>query len=303
MGDTRDVAIVGSGPAGLSAALLLGRSRLRVVVCDHGRPRNRAAQAVHGFLGLDGLEPSALRERGKKECLSYGVAFVGSKVIRASSDEVNGKSLFQLELENGEIIAARKLLLATGVEDQLPEVTGLNELYGVSVHHCPYCDGWEHQDERLVALGDGDAAVTLSITLLNWSRDITCCTNGAALNQSDSQRLQKYEIKYRHERITELTGRNRVLEQVHFAVGTPIECDALFFSADQGQRSNLPQMLGCNCNEEGLVISHGKQGSGVRGLFIAGDADGDVQFAIVAAAEGAIAATAINSELQAEDYP
>src|SRR5688572_5632492 len=102
MGDTRDVAIVGSGPAGLSAALLLGRSRLRVVVCDHGRPRNRAAQAVHGFLGLDGLEPSALRERGKKECLSYGVAFVGSKVIRASSDEVNGKSLFQLELENGE---------------------------------------------------------------------------------------------------------------------------------------------------------------------------------------------------------
>jgi thioredoxin reductase len=154
-----------------------------------------------------------------------------------------------------------------------------------------------------VAYGKGTSAAKLSVTLLGWSRTVTCCTDGEPLDSSDSQRLRKYGIEVRNERIIALTGTNGRLSEVRLAAGQPLACDALFFSSEQGQRSSLPQMLGCKCNDEGLVETEGKQGSGVRGLFLAGDADGDVQFAIVAAAEGAIAATAINTELQDEDYP
>jgi len=301
--DTFDVAIIGGGPAGLSAALLLSRSRRRVVVCDHGRPRNYAAKAVHGFLGLDGIEPSTLRKQAAEECSSYGVAFVHGEVVSASCRETKGKSLFQFELKSGRKIHARKLLLATGVKDQLPKLSGLSDFYGDSIHHCPYCDGWEHRDKRLVAYGKGFSGAKLAVTLLQWSPSVTCCTDGEPFGSGNRERLQKYGIEVRNERITALVGNDGRLEEVRFASGQSLECDALFFSSEQGQRSSLPKMLGCKCNDEGLVESKGKQGSGVRGLFLAGDADGDVQFAIVAASEGAIAATAINAELQEEDYP
>jgi len=298
-----DVAIIGGGPAGLSAAITLSRARRRVIVCDHGRPRNYAAKAVHGFLGLDGIEPNALRRRAAEECYSYGVSFEHDEVIEASCPASQGKSLFEVKLKEGRTIRARKLLLATGVKDQLPELPGLENFYGTSIHHCPYCDGWEHRDKRLVAHGKGPSAAKLAVTLLQWSPSVTCCTDGEALDASETRRLQQYGIEYRGEHIGALAGNGGQLEEVHFVTGQPLQCDALFFSAGQGQRSSLPQMLGCKCDEDGLIKSEGKQGSGVCGLFLAGDVDGDVQFAIVAAAEGAIAATAINTELQEEDYP
>ena len=301
--DTFDVAIIGSGPAGLSAALFLGRSRRRVVVCDHGKPRNYAAKAIHGLIGLDGIDPTALRRRAAEECSSYGVSFEHDEVVTASCGETKGKSLFHVELKKGRKIQARKLLLATGVKDQLPQLPGFDNFYGVSIHHCPYCDGWEHRDKRLIAYGKGTSAAKLSVTLLGWSPRVTCCMAGEPLDSSDRRRLKKYGIEVRDEPITALVGNHGRLEEVRFAAGQPLECDALFFSAEQGQRSGLPEMLGCKCDEDGLIESEGKQGSGVCGLFLAGDVDGDVQFAIVAAAEGAIAATAINAELQDEDYP
>jgi thioredoxin reductase len=211
--------------------------------------------------------------------------------------------LFRFNLENGLSIQARKTLLATGVQDSLPELTGLKTFYGQSVHHCPYCDGWEHADERLVAYGKGDEAAKLAVTLLAWSKNVTCCTDGVKLGPKVASRLAKYGIDYRCEKLCELCGSDGALKEIRFSDGDRLATDAFFFSAGQGQRSPLPRLLGCECDSEGLIVSKGKQGSQVRGVFIAGDADGDVQFAIVAAAEGAIAATAINSELEEEDCP
>jgi thioredoxin reductase len=302
MDDLFDVAIVGGGPAGLSAALVLGRSRRRVVVCDHGKPRNYAAKAIHGYLGHDGISPAEFRQLGRKECETYALSFIDQKVVAASCQDIENRSMFQLKLQNGGLLQARKLLLGTGVEDRLPQIPRLNEFYGITVHHCPYCDGWEHRDKRLIAYGHGAPAAKLAVTLLAWSRDVTCCSDGSRLSSADMNTLRCHEVNVREERVVALVGNYGILEQVQFASGPPSPCDALFFSADQGQRSKLPQMLGCECNEDGLIDSTGKQGSGVRGLFLAGDADGDVQFAVVAAAEGAIAATAIHAELQEDGF-
>jgi thioredoxin reductase len=297
-----DVAIVGGGPAGLSAALVLGRSRRRVVVCDHGKPRNYAARAVHGYLGLDGLAPAELRERGRRECQSYGVTFVDHEAIAARRNDTAGQSRFELELKNGEALSARKLLLATGVCDELPPIPGIESFYGESVHHCPYCDGWEHRDQHLVACGQGKSVIDLALMLLAWSRKVTCCTNGASLIPRDLERLRKNRIEVRTNAIAGLEGNSNVLETLLFTDGQSFQCDALFFTADQTQQCRLPEMLGCECDDRGCIVSKGKQGTGIRGLFLAGDADGDVQFAIVAAAEGAVAATAINAEIQSEEH-
>jgi thioredoxin reductase len=303
MRENFDVAIVGGGPAGLSAALVLGRSRRRVVVIDDRKPRNYAAKAINGFLALDGLSPTALLDRGREQCASYGVKIIDAKVVSGNRTELKAGSRFELKLENGETLQASKLLLATGVKDELPQIAGFDDFYGVTVHHCPYCDGWEHRDERLIAYGQEKSAVKLAIMLLAWSDHVTCCTDGALVSPDDLAQLERNGIDHRNETVLELKGVDGVLEEIRFNAGNPLACDAMFFATGQGQRSELPRMLGCDYNKEGLVDVKGKQGSGVRGLFLAGDADGDVQFAIVAAAEGAIAATAINAELQEENHP
>lgn len=299
-----DVAIVGGGPAGLSAALVLGRARRGVVLCDHGRPRNYAAQAVHGYLGLDGLTPAEIRDRGRRECAAYGVKLLDVEVTGASREESNGRTRFRIELAHGEVLHARKLLLASGVRDELPAVAGIDSFYGVSVHHCPYCDGWEHRGKRLVAFSQKPAsAASLAIMLRAWSEQVTCATHGNALDAAERERLGRAGVKCREEEVAALEGEGGKLRGIRFADGSFLECDAMFFSAGQKvQCAEISKALGCDCDERNQLVAEGKQGSGVRGLFLAGDADGDVQFAVVAAAEGAIAATAINAELQEEDF-
>lgn len=295
-----DVAIIGGGPAGLSAAIVLGRARRRVVVIDHGQPRNYAAQTVNCYLGLEGLTPQEFRERGRKQARHYGVEFLDTEakqIIRCEEPP----TCFRIATSDGSNISVRKLLLATGTRDVLPSLANLTELYGKSVHHCPYCDGWEHRDERLVAWGESTTVVSLALELKTWSASVTACSHGQALDPKELAQLHDNHIDLRSEPVVRLEGAEGRLREIIFASGPPLPCDALFFSAGQHQCSHLPESLGVNCDEQGLVRTTSKQGTGVPGLFLAGDADGDVQFAIVAAAEGAIAGTAINQELQQDD--
>jgi thioredoxin reductase len=298
-----DVAIVGGGPAGLSAALVLGRARRSVAVFDHGRPRNYAAQAVHCFLTRDGIAPEELRNLARSEAANYGVQFIDEEVVAARplASAGSDRTAFAVETATQQFVS-RTVLLSTGVTDVLPDIPGFRELYGVSVHHCPYCDGWEHRDQRIAVLGANEAPAGLAASLKTWSPHVTACLNGQALDECDRKLLANHEIDCRHERVARLHSKNGILSEVVFELGPPLECDALFFRADQVQRSPLAKMLGCETDEE-HVKTETKQDTCVEGLFVAGDADGDVQFAIVAAAEGAIAATAINTLLQKQDRP
>jgi len=292
-----DVIIVGGGPAGLSAALMLGRARRRVLVCDHGRPRNMHARALHGYLSRDGISPGELLKLGRAELVRYGVEFRQGEVIDARRVEHG----FELYLHDGNVFQSRKLLLATGMRDQLPRVEGLTDLYGKSVHHCPYCDGWEWRDRRLAAYGHGKPGLGLALLLRNWSDDVVVLTNGTRGWQGqyraviESQQLPVYQQK-----IARLEGCDGMLQRVVFEDGSHLERDALFFNTGQRQKSDLAAQLGCEFDKKGGVVVDSRARTGVPGLYLCGDASRDVEFVVVAAAEGAAAAITINKEFQEE---
>lgn len=294
-----DVLVVGGGPAGLSAALVLGRSRRRVVVCDAGRPRNGAAPHAHGFLTRDGVPPLEILALGRKELLTYDVQIHDAVVTRVEA-ATGGMTA---TLQDGTRLLARKLLLATGVVDELPEVPGFTDFYGTSIHHCPYCDGWENRDRPLAVYGRATEASGLAQSLLTWSRDLVVCTDGRPLTRTARVRLAAADIPARTERIVRLEGTRGQLERIVFADGPVLERHGLFFTTGQGQRSALAEQLGCRFTKTGHVQCDGKGRTSVPHVFIAGDANGDTQFVVVAAAEGAKAAVAINKELQEADRP
>jgi thioredoxin reductase len=293
-----DIAIVGGGPAGLSAAIVLGRACRRVVLFDDGEYRNFAAQSVHCYLGLDGISPDELRDRGRKEAYKYGVCIQNVKVSSTRRIATEGPYSTQFEVSTvKQSFACRALILATGIKDMLPQINGLAGLYGRFVHHCPYCDGWEYRDKRLVALGSGSSAVELALSLRGWSVNVTACTNGHTPSDTDGKRLARNEVQLRVERVAGLAEEDNRLRELHFEHGEPVPCDALFFSADQTQSSELPTSLGCRKADDGLITTDDKQCPHVPGLFVAGDLHSDVQMVSVAAAEGVIAAKSANKML------
>lgn len=295
-----DVIIVGAGPAGLSAALLLGRCRRRVLVCDAGEPRNAAARAVHGFFTRDGTSPAALRQVGREQLRQYtSVELRNVGVV----DAQRAGTGFSVELSGGESVSGRKLLLATGVVDHLPPVEGIERLYGRSVFHCPYCDGWEVADRPIAIYGRGALGRGLALELTAWSRDLVLCTDGPAqLSSEDLAHLLRAGIGVREERVLRVEGTDGgALERIVFATGDVLPRHALFFNIGQRQRSDLPARLGCAFTESGDVWTGQYESTSVPGLYVAGDASRLVQLVVVAAAEGAEAAFAINMALLKED--
>jgi thioredoxin reductase len=293
-----DVIIVGAGPAGLSAALMLGRSRRRVLVCDTGRPRNAASRAMHGFLTRDGMPPSEFLRVAREQLQQYDT--VEMRDVEVTHAECRD-GRFHVTLQHGICLTARKLLIATGVADNLPSIPGFRELYGIGVFHCPYCDGWEVRDQPLAVYGRGARGFGLSLELTGWSRDIVLCTDGPSeLSAGDLDRLTRNGIIVRGDRVARLEG-TASLERIVFENGDALVRSALFFTAGQTQQSQLARALGCEINEKGTVRTGKYETTHLTGLYVAGDASRAVQWVVVAAAEGAEAAFAINTDLLKED--
>jgi thioredoxin reductase len=293
-----DVVIVGGGPAGLSAALLLGRSCRRVVVCDSGQPRNIRSHAMHGYLTRDGIPPADFLNRAREELAPYGVVMQRREVVHA---ERFADGRFEAHLDDGTRYRSRKLLLATGVVDKIPAIDGIDPLYGSSVFHCPYCDGWEVRDRPLAVYGRGRSGIELSRSLKAWSSDVVLCTDGGRIGPADRLRLESEGIGLRGEPIERLNGTEGRLTEIVFQTGEPLPRQALFFTTGQRGHSDLPAKLGCAVNTKGTISTDRRQQTTVPGLYVVGDISRDMQLVIVAAAEGARAGIAINMALIEED--
>jgi thioredoxin reductase len=242
------------------------------------------------------------RQTARQQLAKYRITFRDQSVTAAQS-VVDGAepTLFNIACDGVAPTIVRKLLLATGLRDRLPSIANIEEFYGRSVHHCQYCDAWQHRSQHLAAIGDGPRAVGLAVALRTWSTQVTACLNGMTISAADEDRLIRNGIGCRAERATAIKGVDGQIESLIFAQGPPLHCDCLFFHSEEAQRSPLATSLGCRYEPDQIISTVGKQGTGVRGLFVAGDADGDTQFTIVAAAEGAKAGVAINRELQDDD--
>jgi thioredoxin reductase len=288
-----DAAIVGGGAAGLSAALVLGRSCRRVILFDDGRPRNAVATEMHGFITRDGTPPAEVLRIAREELRRYpGVECVSAHVSEAKRDG----DLFALRTREGAQVRARRVLLATGLYDALPEIDGLRERWGKSVFVCPYCDGWEVRDRRLAVIGIGDAAVGLAQELYQWSNDLLICTQGEGVRAQQQRWIDAAGATVRNESITALTG-----EAIVFEGGSRERCDAAFLCAPLRQRYPLVDMLGCLVRENGEIAVDDRGRTSASGVYAAGDAVTTIHQVVLAAASGVRAAMAINQDQLEED--
>jgi len=291
-----EVLIVGGGPAGLSAALVLGRCRRRVLLCDTGKPRNISSRAMHGFLTRDGISPRRFLELAHRELGAY-------PCVRRVSVEVTSirrsKGGFAAVLGNGRRLRASRVLLATGLVDAIPDLPGVSKFYGRGAFHCPYCDGWELRDQPLVVYGKGRRGYKFAKTLLQWSSQVTLCTNGPLqLGAEQVRDLDRLGVRVERSKIVRLAGRGR-LESVLLQNGRKLPCRGFFFNTPSYPKSPLANKLGCEFNAKGGICTRGYGATAIPGLYAAGNILRDVQLVIVAAAEGARAAFDINCDLQA----
>jgi thioredoxin reductase len=297
--DEIETVIIGGGPAGLSAALVLGRCVRRVVVCDSRRYRNERSAALHCYMGHDGIPPSRLLEEGRRQLERYATV----TILDATVTGILGSGgRFTVSTADGRKLTARTLLIATGVVDELPDVDGIEALFGKSVHVCPYCDGWEHRNAPIAVYGRGDKGAGLALLIRQWTDDILLCTDGpAGISDAQQTQLTSKGIVMRHDRIRKLHGLDGYLREIEFEDGTRVLRQALFFNTGQHSRSPLLEKLGCAFGDDGGVQCNDTGETSIPGVFVAGDVSRDVQLAVIAVAEGARAALAINKLLLEQD--
>jgi thioredoxin reductase len=293
-----DTVVVGGGPAGLSAGLVLGRCMRHALLCDDGRYRNARSNALHCYMGHDGIRPGELLDRARTQLKPYDtISTIGSSVTSIKKEDHR----FAVAFKTGATVWARSIIVATGVVDELPALPGIKALFGKSVHVCPYCDGWEHRNAPVAVYGRGDKGTNFAMLLRQWTDDLVLCTDGKSLTGEQMDRLRKRGVAFEEQAIESLVEAHGCLEAVRFKGGNVLPRRALFFTTGQHPRSPLLEGLGCAYDEKGGLACDGDGKTNIPGVYVAGDVSRDVQLAIIAAAEGARAALAANRYLLDQD--
>jgi thioredoxin reductase len=295
-----DVIIIGGSYAGLSAALTLGRATRNVLVIDAGKPCNRQTPHSHNFLTHDGHKPTAISKAAKAEVLKYPtVRFLEGKAI--SAKQMDGG--FSVGVENGENFTARKILLATGLKDVLPDIKGLAECWAISAIHCPYCHGYEVKNEKIGLLMNGEHAFEMAKTLNHWNKDLTILTNGKSqLSAEQNEKLKSKSITIIEDEIVELLHCNGYLEDVVFKNGEKIALKAIYLKSDVEQHYNFNEQLGFELTDLKTIKVDEQQQSTAKGVYAAGDCATLFRSLSIITAAGTMAAVVMNKEMISEDF-
>jgi thioredoxin reductase len=300
-----DVIIAGGGPAGLNGALVLGRAQRHTLLCDAGQPRNRRVTATHGFLSRDGISPAELRETAASQLAPYPAVERGAVTVDRVKPDPDG---FRASLSDGSTASARRVLLATGVTDELPDIGGLAERWGISAFNCPYCDGWEVRGQPLAVLGADEANIRLAVTLTRYSDDVVLCTSGAAAPAGqDAELLRRRGVDIRTEPVVRLEGPGAGLDRIVFGDGTTIARTYAFTHPPTRQASAIPADLGLEQLDDGSIKVDDLCQTSMPGVFAAGDIARRPAMPVpgaqiaIAASEGVIAAVALDQLLFLEE--
>ncbi|MFF9774125.1 NAD(P)/FAD-dependent oxidoreductase [Streptomyces sp. NPDC013978] len=305
---TVDAVVIGGGAAGLNGALILARSRRSVVVIDSGSPRNAPAEAVHGLLALDGTPPSEILRRGREQVRQYGGRVVHGQVVSAepAAPSADGDLRFTVALADGRHITARRVLVATGVKDVLPEVPGLAEHWGDSVVHCPYCHGWEVRDEPIGILATGAASIGHALLFRQLTEDLTYFTHGTDLDEDSRARFAARGIRVIDTLVTEVVDdKDGALAGVRLADGQVVARRVLAVGPQMQARTQGLEGLGLPVRDLpniGHGFASGPAGTTeVPGVWVAGNVTDPVAQVGASAAAGALAGANINSSLAIAD--
>lgn len=289
-----DVLVVGGGAAGLTAAMVLLRARRTVAVVDAGSPRNAPAAAMHGFLSRDGMPPAELIKAGRREVAGYGGTLIDDTVLSISAG-------FRVQLASGRELSARRVLIATGLRDEVPDVPGVHERWGRDVLHCPYCHGYEVLDQPLAVLGGSDESVQHALLLRQWSADVMIFPHTDALDRDQKELLAARAIRVVEGKVARLAVEDDRLQGLELADGTVVPRSAVFVRPRLVPSSGLLTDLGCDLEENGWVAHDGAGRTSERGVWVVGNASDPRAQVITAAGQGSAAAIAINAELVDEE--
>jgi thioredoxin reductase len=290
-----DVVIVGGGAAGLSAALVLGRARRRVAVIDAGSPRNAPAAHMHGYLSRDGMSPADLLATGRAEIAGYGVEIVDDVVVGIDPG-------FTARLGDGQVLTARRILVATGVADALPDIPGVRQRWGQDLLHCPYCHGWEVRDQSLGVLGSNPGSILHAQLIRQWSDDIIYFARTQEPTPAEATELDARGIRVVHGDVARLVIESDHLTGVELADGRVIPRTAVFVRPIiTPHPDNLLGSLGCDLDETGFAVVDGTGRTSTLGVWGAGNAVDPRAQVVTAAGQGSAAAIAINADLVQDD--
>ncbi|KAB8130745.1 NAD(P)/FAD-dependent oxidoreductase [Gracilibacillus oryzae] len=296
-----DCAIIGGGPAGLNAALVLGRARRKVALFDNNQARNSVTQESHGFITRDGVSPAEFREYAHQDIQKYpSVEFESCTIEKIEKQEDHS----QLTSNNGKTFSSKKVILAYGLKEDLPDVEGLKDFYGKSVFSCPYCDGWELRDQPLVLIAESEHAVHMAKMIYQWSKDLVICTNGLQIIPDDeAASLKSKGLQIQENKISHLSGTDGKLSKIVFEDGTELHRTGGFVVTELKQPNNLASSLGCELKGNLGIIVDDLGRTNVEGVYAAGETSniGPAQL-IIAAGHGVRAAAGVNYDMTMEEF-
>ena len=295
-----DVIIVGGSYSGLAAGMALGRALKKILIIDSGKPCNAPTPHSHNFLTQDGKTPSAIATLAKQQVEMYDtITFFNGLAIKGSKTE-NG---FEIQVVSGELFQAKKIIFATGIKDELANIEGVSDCWGISMLHCPYCHGYEVRNEKTGILGNGEHAYELAKLISNWTKDLTVYTNEkSSLTAEQTQKLSNHQINIVENHIERLEHKNGYLQNIIFNDGTQSEVKAMYSRNTFIQHCTIPESLGCALDDEGYIKVNPFQETTVEGVLACGDNTTRMRTVANAVAMGTAAGMTVSKKMILEQF-